>query len=225
MTHMWVSMLTWKYNGVKTLSTNVLPSWLDPAHHRMNQWRYWAHTRAVGGHRLTSRSSARIGNARLIHTAKGPLLKGTPGAKAITFLPPGSKQEGAGRKRQKTACRAALGCFWAGAGRAGSWQGHAKNCLRSCVRLSLRAGAGRAGNAKNCLRSCVRLFLRAGGWPSRRRQKHPKTAYGAALICFCGPGACRAGNAKNCLLGCVRLFLRAGGWRSRKRQKLPTGLR
>ena len=116
-----------------------LPSWLDPAYHRMNQWRYWADTKAVGGHRLTSRGSARIGNAqlrsrhplatqnmlaaqdigkiiprcgargresnprapsnnnsagidrRLIHTAKGPLLIGTPGANKIAFVPPAKR--------------------------------------------------------------------------------------------------------------------------------------
>ena len=76
------------------------------------------------------------------------------------------------RKTPETAYLAALGCF-------------------------CRPAAGRAGNAENCLRCCVRLFLRAGGRLSRKRQRvlhelileqlqeTPKTAYLAALGCFC----------------------------------------
>ena len=232
--------------------------------------------------RAPSTSNSEAMGCRLIHRAKGSLLKGTPPGKYYHIRTPReAKQEGAGRKQKKTAYGAALGCFSAGAGRAGSCQGNAKNSygaafgcfcgpsrkhqpateLRSVVfagrglaeqetpktaygaALDCFCGprAGRAGNAKNCLRSCVLgCFLRAGGWPSRRRQNclqgcvrlflragagRAGNAKNCPLGCFCRPGAGRAGNAKNCPRSCVRLFLRAGGWPSRRRQKLPTELR
>ena len=109
----------------------------------------------------------------LIHTATGPLLKRTPGAKLITFVtPPEAKQEGAGRKRpgpaepgaaKETLYGNALGCFLA-RGRP-SWK--------------------QAGNAKNSLRRCVKLFLGLGpAEPGAGKE----TLYGNALGCFLGPG-------------------------------------
>ena len=56
-------------------------------------------------------------------------------------------------------------------------------------------------DAKNCLSRCVRLFLRAGG-PAE--QETPKTAYLAALGCFCGPGPGRAGHVKKPMRGAPR---------------------
>ena len=68
-------------------------------------------------------------------------------------------------------------------------------------------GAGKQEAPKTAYGAALDCFCRP-----LAEQETPKTAYGAAVDCFCGAGADRAGNAKNCLLGCVRLFLRAGGW-------------
>ena len=148
----------------------------------MNQWRYWAATKAVGGHRLTSRGSARIGNAQLrSRRSRHPLAqhKTCWRHKTLERLSLGAGRAGGNRthaRQATTILRISAGALSIEL-KDPSWKGRPGQIPSHSYTPGSETRRCRQEAPKNCLRSCVRLFLRAGGWASRlqarKRQKLP----------------------------------------------------